>query len=104
MGCVVVVIGGVVILFSTAESVQLCYTNRNVVHTCVVHIHVVLVVVNNLIRGHYDIIKVRQQWHLVASCQFPSWSPNVPLGVMVWCGHHNELAPWCDGFGVIIVI
>ena len=39
---------------------QLCYTNHNVVHIHVVHMcieHVVLAVVNNLIRAHYVIMK-----------------------------------------------
>ena len=37
---------------------------------------------------------------LLASCQFPSWSPNVPLAVTVWCDHNDELTPlvqWFDG-------
>ena len=50
----------ILIFISSAESVQLCYTNRNavrivhVVHVCVVH--VVFVVVNNLTRAHYSIM------------------------------------------------
>ena len=47
------------VFISTAERFQLCYTNHNVVHVCIVHVHiahVVLVVVNNLIRAHYNII------------------------------------------------
>ena len=42
---------------STTESVQLCYTNHNVVgivHVCIVQ--VVLVMVDNLISAHYSII------------------------------------------------
>ena len=68
------------------------YTNHNVVHVHVVHIcivHVVLVVVNNLIRAHYNIIMKAT----VASggrLPIPSWLPDVPLGAMVWCGHHDE--------------
>ena len=54
--------GGSTLFFSTAECFQLCYTNHNVIHLFNVHIvhvsvvHIVLVV-NNLIRAHYIIMK-----------------------------------------------
>ena len=35
----------------------------------------------------------------MASCQFPSWSPDVPLCVTVWWGHHDEFPPWCNSLG-----
>ena len=41
-----------IFIISTAESVQLCYTNRDVVHVRVVHV----VVVISLIKAHYNII------------------------------------------------
>ena len=52
-----VVVDRYTLIFSRmAESVQLCYTNHNV-HVCIVHtVHVVVLVVNNLIRAHYNII------------------------------------------------
>ena len=40
------------LIFSTGESIQLCYTNHNVAHVWFVY-----VVVNNLIRAYYIIMK-----------------------------------------------
>ena len=76
--------------FSTAESIQLCYTDCNVVHIHAVHIvHVVLVEVNNLIRALYN----RQQWHLVASLPLPWLVTRCPPWCDGWCGHQDELTP-----------
>ena len=46
----------IIFIFSTAESIQLCYTSCNVVHVCIVYVLVVYVVLINLITTHYNII------------------------------------------------
>ena len=91
---------GIPLFISIAESVQLCYTKRNIVCIRVVHIHVVhvvLVVVNNLIRGHNIIMKTT----VASGCKLPvpELVTRCPLDVTVCCGHHDELTPLVQWFG-----
>ena len=78
-------------IFSTAESVHLCYTNHCV--GCVV--------VNNLIRAHYNII-MKTTVASDGKLPVPYLVTRCPLAVMVWCGHCDELSPL--GVTVLVVI
>ena len=83
------------IFISAAERVQLCYNNRNVV--CVAH---VVLVVNNLIRAHYNII---MKTTVAFGGKLPlRWSPDFPLGVTVWCDHCDELTPLSATFCMLL--
>ena len=79
-----------VLIISTAESIQLCFTNCHVVHihfVCIVH--VVLVAVNNLIRAHYDIIM---------KTAVASGGKSQVTKLVTRC------SPLCDGFDVVILM